>query len=72
MARASALSLFAGRKLMGLSARVNQKDLLVLKNLIEAGKVTPVIDRTYPLSEASEAIRYMHEGRARGKVVVVV
>jgi len=70
MARASALSLFAGQKLMGLSAKVNQRDLVVLKNLIEVGKVTPVIDRSYPLSEAPEAIRYMHEGRARGKVVI--
>lgn len=72
MARASALSLFAGRKLMGLSAKVNQKDLLILQNLIEAGKVTPIIDRTYPLGEAAAAIRYMHEGRARGKVVITV
>jgi len=51
---------------------VNQKDLLVLKELIEAGKVTPVIDSTYPLSEAPEAIRYMHEGHAHGKVVITV
>jgi NADPH:quinone reductase-like Zn-dependent oxidoreductase len=41
-----------------------------LGELIEAGKVTPVIDRTYPLRDAPEAIRYLHEGRARGKVVV--
>jgi NADPH:quinone reductase-like Zn-dependent oxidoreductase len=70
--RARILSLFASRKLIGLSAKVNQKDLLVLKELIEAGKVTPVIDSTYPLSEAPEAIRYMHEGHAHGKVVITV
>ena len=43
-----------------------------LGRLKEAGKVTPVIDRTYPLSETSEAIRYLGEGHARGKVVVTV
>ena len=50
----------------------NAQDLIVLKQLIEAGKVTPVIDRTYPLSEAPAAIQYMVDGRARGKVVVTV
>jgi NADPH:quinone reductase-like Zn-dependent oxidoreductase len=46
--------------------------MLVLKELIESGKVTPVIDRTYPLSEVPEAIRYLEEGHARGKVVISV
>jgi len=45
---------------------------MVLKELIEAGKVTPVIDRTYLLSEVPEAIRYVEEGHARGKVVITV
>ena len=49
-----------------------REDLLCLKELIEAGKVTPVIDRTFPLSEAADAIRYMAEGHARGKVVITV
>jgi NADPH:quinone reductase-like Zn-dependent oxidoreductase len=70
--RARILSLFAGRKLIGLSAKVNQKDLLVLKELIEAGKVTPVMDRTYQLSEVAEAIRYLEQGHASGKVVIAV
>jgi len=47
-------------------------DLVALKELIEAGKVTPVIDRTYPLGEAPEAIRYLGKGHARGKVVITV
>ena len=46
--------------------------MLVLKELIEAGKVTPVIDRTYPLTEAPQAIRYVEEGHARGKIVITV
>ena len=46
--------------------------LVVLKEFIEAGKVTPVIDRTYPLSGVAEAIRYLAEGHARGKVVIIV
>ncbi len=53
-------------------ASPNNKDLVVLKELIEAGKVTPVIDRTYPLSETPEAIGYVGEGHARGKVVITV
>jgi NADPH:quinone reductase-like Zn-dependent oxidoreductase len=46
--------------------------LQVLRELIEAGKVTPVIDRSYPLSEVPEAIRYWGQGHARGKVVITV
>ncbi len=46
--------------------------MLALKELIEAGEVTPVIDRSYPLAEAPQAIRYLEEGRARGKVVIDV
>jgi len=48
------------------------EDLVVLKELIESGKVTPVIDRTYPLSETPEAIGYVGEGHARGKVVITM
>jgi NADPH:quinone reductase-like Zn-dependent oxidoreductase len=50
----------------------NHEDLVVLKELIESGKVTPVIDRTYPLSETPEAFHYLDEGHARGKVVITV
>ena len=50
----------------------NHEDLTILKDLVEAGKVTPVIDRTYPLSEVPEAMAYIGEGHARGKVVITV
>jgi NADPH:quinone reductase-like Zn-dependent oxidoreductase len=50
----------------------NQKDLAFIKELIEAGKVTPVIDRRYPLNETAKAIGYLEEGHARGKVVITV
>jgi len=64
--------LFAKQKLLGLMFAERQEDLLTLKELIEAGKVTPVIDKTYPLSDAAEAIRYLEQGHARGKAVVTV
>jgi NADPH:quinone reductase-like Zn-dependent oxidoreductase len=51
---------------------VKQEDVAALARLIEAGTVTPVIDRTYPLIEAPDAIRYLEEGHARGKIVVTV
>jgi NADPH:quinone reductase-like Zn-dependent oxidoreductase len=53
-------------------ASPNHEDLIVLKELIESGKVTPVIDRTYPLGEAAEACRYLEKDHARGKVVIVM
>jgi NADPH:quinone reductase-like Zn-dependent oxidoreductase len=63
-----------GRRKMGFMgiARTNGKDLVVIKELLEAGKVKPVIDRRYPLSEAAEALRYLGAGHARGKVVITV
>ena len=54
------------------TANPNKKDLLFIKELLEAGKVVPVIDRTYPLSEVPEAIRYLEAGHAKGKVVITV
>ena len=50
----------------------NQKDLFSIQELLKAGKVAPVIDRRYPLSEVPEAMRYLEEGHARGKVVITV
>jgi NADPH:quinone reductase-like Zn-dependent oxidoreductase len=61
-----------GKKMGGVSAKIDKKDLGVIKELIEAGKVKPVIDRRYPLNEAAEALRYLGAGHARGKVVITV
>jgi NADPH:quinone reductase-like Zn-dependent oxidoreductase len=60
------------QKLTTLISKENHEDLIVLTELIEAGKVTPAIDRTYPLSETPQAIRYVEEGHARGKVDITV
>jgi NADPH:quinone reductase-like Zn-dependent oxidoreductase len=70
--KAFVLSLFVRRQGRPYVAIPNKKDLVVLNELIEAGKVTPVIDRTYPLSGTPEAFRYLNEGHARGKVVITV
>ena len=56
------LSLFVGQRLRGLTATVKQENLRTLTELIDAGKVTPIIDRTYPLAEAADAVRYLAEG----------
>ena len=69
---ATMLSPFVGQKLGTFVSTQNHEDLLVLKEFIESGKVTPVIDRTYPLAEVPEAMRYLEEGHARGKVVITV
>ena len=63
-----------GGKKVGLMeiAKINHKDLVYLKELVEAGKVVPVIDRRYPLRETSEAIQYLEKGHAQGKVVITV
>ncbi len=71
--RAFMLSPFVRQKLCSfVSMKRSKKDLEFLKNLVEAGKVTPVIDRTYPLSQTAEAIRYWEKGHARGKVVITM
>jgi NADPH:quinone reductase-like Zn-dependent oxidoreductase len=67
---APVLSRFVSQKLFTVLARPSKKDLAIVRDLMEAGKVTPVIDRRYRLSEVPEAIRYLEAGHARGKVVV--
>ena len=65
-------SRFSDRKALGFIATHSQDDLNLLTELIEAGEVTPVVDRTYPLSEAPAAIRYVEQNRAKGKVVITI
>lgn len=63
---------FVGQKLATFIGSVNTQDLETLKGLIEVGKVTPAIDRTFPLSEVPKAICYLVEGHVRGKVAITV
>ena len=64
------LSPFVSQKFMSFMAKLNQKDLTAIGALMAEGKVTPAIDRRYSLSEAAEAVRYVEEGHARGKVII--
>lgn len=66
------VSLFSGQNFKGLVSTENYRDLEALTTLIEAGSVKPAIDKVYALAEAPAAVEYMHEGRARGKVVVSI
>lgn len=66
------LSRPGGQKFGSVTAHPNPKDYAVLNELLEAGKVVPVIDRSFPLAEAAAALRYVGEGHARGKVVITV
>jgi NADPH:quinone reductase-like Zn-dependent oxidoreductase len=71
-ARALVTSPFVRQRLRVFVAREHYEELLVLTELVNTGRLTPVVDRTYPLSEAPEAIRYLEAGHARGKVVISV
>jgi len=66
------LSLIGSKKMCFFIAKLNKTDLVLLKDLLAAGKVVPVIDRRYPLSDVAEALRYLEEGHARGKVVITL
>jgi len=66
------LSRFVSQDIRLFLADLNQADLNILRDLMQAGKVTPVIDRRYRLSEIPEAIRYLEQGHARGKVVITL
>lgn len=61
-----------GQKMIHLNAKPNQKDLRFIKELLEAGKIAPVMDRCYPLSEVPQAIRYLEQGHAKGKVIITM
>ena len=65
-------SRFVSQKFISYIAQFNKKDMMILADLMQSGKLTPVIDRTYKLSDVPEALRYLEQGHARGKVVVAV
>jgi hypothetical protein len=67
-----ALKPFVTQDMSMMLAEMNNKDLTILGDLMQSGKVKPVIDRTYPFSQLPEALRYLEEGHARGKVVITV
>lgn len=64
------MSRFVSQRLLFFMAKIGREDLLVLTELAAAGKLTPVIDRTYQLAAGAEAIAYLEAGHARGKIVV--
>ena len=66
------LSPAVSQRLVSFLAHQSKDDLAMLRELLQAGKVTPVIDRTYPLSETAEAMRYLERGHAQGKVVITM
>jgi NADPH:quinone reductase-like Zn-dependent oxidoreductase len=70
--KADLLSRFVRQKFVTYVTKLDKEDLKLLSDLMQTGKVTPVIERTYKLSETAEAMRYFEEGHARGKVVITV
>ena len=70
--RAVALSPFGGQRVRPVSGAANAADLLILRDLVEAARVTPVVDRTYALGEVPDAMRALAAGKARGKLVVTI
>ena len=69
---AAVVNVFARQQLRPIPPRQKREDLLTLTGLIEAGKLTPVLDRTYPLAETAEGLRHVETGHARGKVVITL
>ena len=72
LVKAAVLSPFVSQRLVSLDTQQSQKDLQTLTRLLEAGQIAPVIDRTYPLSEVADAIRYLELGHVCGKVIISV
>ena len=72
MLRGPWISMTGSQKMTNLMAKPNNRDLAFVKELIETGKVKPVIDRCYSLAEVPEALRYLEEGHAQGKIVITV
>ena len=70
--RAPLLSLFVGQKLYPLTSTEGLDDLRALAEMIEAGQLTPVVGKTYPLADAAEAVRHLERGHVGGKIVITV
>jgi NADPH:quinone reductase-like Zn-dependent oxidoreductase len=70
--RAPIVSRFTKQNLRGLMALTRHDDLVTLRELIDSGQVRPALERTFPLDEAADAIRYLHDGKVRGKVAVTI
>jgi NADPH:quinone reductase-like Zn-dependent oxidoreductase len=70
--KAFVVSPFISQKFKGYIGKLLKEDLTVLRDLMQEGKLTPVIDRQYQMSETADALRYLEEGHARGKVVVQI
>ena len=66
------LSRLGNKKIRFFIAKLNTRDLVFLKDLLEAGVIAPIIDRRYPLSETANALRYREAGHAKGKVVIAI
>jgi len=66
------VSLFVGQRLAMLASKERASDLERLTPLIEAGKVTPSVDRTYPLAQVPDAMRHLEAGKARGKLAITI
>jgi NADPH:quinone reductase-like Zn-dependent oxidoreductase len=71
-AKMATLSPVVSQRMVFFLAKQNKADLTVLRELIDIGKISPVIDKTYPLAQAADAIRYLEKGHARGKVIVTM
>ena len=70
--KAVVANLFVSQRLRPLPSKQKREELLAVTELIEGGKLTPIVDRTYPLADTAEGLRYVEQGHARGKVVVTV
>jgi NADPH:quinone reductase-like Zn-dependent oxidoreductase len=70
--KAIVVNLFVSQRLRPLPSKQKQEELLAVTHLIESGKLTPIVDRTYPLADTAEGVSYVEQGHARGKVVVTV
>ncbi len=70
--KAVVVNLFVSQRLRPLPSKPTREELLTVTELIESGKLTPIVDRTYPLADTAEGLRYVEQGHARGKVVITV